>query len=320
MLLVGVTSRMSTPAMAVDKNGDPVVAAVGDMACDPSDPSFNGGAGTATNCAEARVSARMASVTAIDGVLGLGDYQYTCGDPNDFAVSYTPTWGVMNPWITPVAGNHEYRTGTDPFGAACPSTNNTAQQFFNYFLTSGSRWAGGGSHPATAGHFSFDIGSWHIIALNANCGNTGVGGCGASSPQTTWLANDLATTTQPCILAYWHQPRWTGTSSNNSSTAAWWSLLYQAHADLVLNGHIHNYQRFAQLNANGQTDRTGVREVIVGTGGESLGGFAANPTPRPPARIEQFGYLRLVLRPSSYAGFFIASDGTAKDNFSATCH
>ena len=135
-LLVGVTSRMSTPAMAVDKNGDPVVAAVGDMACDPSDPSFNGGAGTATNCAEARVSALMASKTDIDGVLGLGDYQYTCGDPNDFAVSYTPTWGVLNSWITPVAGNHEYRTGTDPFGSACPSTNNTAQQFFNYFSTS----------------------------------------------------------------------------------------------------------------------------------------------------------------------------------------
>ena len=171
------------------------------------------------------------------------------------------------------------RTGTDPFGAVCPSTNSTAQQFFNYFSTSGSRWAGGGSHPATAGHFSFDIGGWHIIALNANCANKGVGGCGASSPQTTWLANDLATTTQPCILAYWHQPRWTGTSSNNSSTAAWWNLLYQAHADLVLNGHIHNYQRFAQLNANGQADPNGIREVIVGTGGESVSGWASNPTP-----------------------------------------
>ena len=315
MLLVGLTNRMSTPAMAVDKNGDPVVAAVGDMACDPSDPNFNGGAGTATNCAEARVSARMASVTAIDGVLGLGDYQYTCDDPNDFAVSYTPTWGVMNPLITPVAGNHEYVTGS-----GCPSTNSTAQQFFNYFLTSGSGWAGGGSHPATAGHFSFDIRSWHIIALNANCAKTGVGGCGVSDPQTTWLANDLATTAQPCILAYWHQPRWTGTSSNSSATAAWWNLLYQAHADLVLNGHIHNYQRFAQLNANGQADPKGIREVIVGTGGESVSGWASNPTPKPSVRLRLFGYLRLVLRPSSYAGFFFASDGTLKDNFSATCH
>jgi len=319
MLLAGLTSRTS-PAIAVDQSGDPVVAAVGDMACDPSDPNFNDGAGTATNCAEARVSALMASKTTIDGVLGLGDYQYTCGDPNDFAVSYTPTWGVMNRWMTPVAGNHEYRTGTDPFGAVCPSTNSTAQQFFNYFSTSGSRWAGGGSHPGTAGHFSFNIGSWHIIALNANCVNKGVGGCGASSPQTTWLASDLASTAKPCILAYWHQPRWTGTSSNNSTTATWWNLLYQRHADLVLNGHIHNYQRFAQLNANGQTDPNGIREVIVGTGGESLGPYASNPTPKPSVRFRLFGYLRLVLHPGSYEASFIASDGTTKDNFSATCH
>src|SRR2546423_12790200 len=88
MLLAGLPSRTS-PAIAVDHSGDPVVAAVGDMACDPSDPNFNGGAGTATNCAEARVSALLASKTDIDGVLGLGDYQYTCGDPHDFAVSYT---------------------------------------------------------------------------------------------------------------------------------------------------------------------------------------------------------------------------------------
>jgi acid phosphatase type 7 len=320
VVLLVLASRPVAPAMAVDLSGDPVVGAVGDMACDPSDPNFNGGSGTATHCAEARVSALMASETDIDGVLGLGDYQYACNDPNDFAVSYTPTWGVMNPWMTPVAGNHEYQAGTDPFGTACPSTNKTAQQFFNYFATSGSLWAGGGSHSASAGHFSFDIGGWHIIALNANCTKTGVGGCGSTSPQTTWLANDLAATTQPCILAYWHQPRWTGISKNSSTTSAWWTLLYQAQADLVLNGHIHNYQRFAQLNPSGQADPNGVREVIVGTGGESVSSFPLNPSPKPTARFRLFGYLRLDLHPDSYDGSFIAADGTTKDSFSASCH
>jgi Calcineurin-like phosphoesterase len=308
-------------ARAIDaSSGDPVVTAVGDMACDPSDPSFKGGAGTSSRCAEARVSAAMAAETDVDGMLGLGDYQYSCDDPNDFAVSYTPTWGVMNPFITPAAGNHEYQTGTDAYGAACPSTNTTAQDYFSYFANSGSNWAGGGSHQATAGHFSYDIGSWHIIALNANCGKSGVGGCGASSSQTKWLASDLSSTAQPCILAYWHQPRWTGQSKNSSATSAWWSLLYQHHADLVLNGHLHNYQRFAQVNASGQPDANGVREVIVGTGGASLQGFSSTANPMATVRLKKFGYLRLVLHPSGYDGTFILPSGSIADSFSATCH
>jgi hypothetical protein len=301
-------------------SGDPVVTAVGDTSCDPTDPNFNGGAGTSSHCAEARVSARMAAESDIDGMLGLGDYQYACDDLSDFAVSYTPTWGVMNAFITPVAGNHEYITGTDPQGHACPSGNKTAQNFFTYFGNSGSKWIGGGSHPATSGHFSFDVGGWHIIGLNANCGKSGVGGCGSTSPQTTWLANDLASTAQACILAYWHQPRWTGASSNNSATSSWWTLLYQHHADLVLNGHIHNYQRFPQLNPSGQTAADGIREVIAGTGGESLGGFSSSASPAATVRLKSFGYLRLVLHPDSYDGTFVKADGSIGDTFSGTCH
>lgn len=309
------------PVLASDQvSGDPVVTAVGDMACDPTDPAFNGGAGTSTHCAEARVSARMAAEADIDGMLGLGDYQYACDDLNDFAVSYTPTWGVMNPFITPAAGNHEYSASTDPQGHPCPAGNKTAQNYFNYFAASGANWVGGGSHPATAGHFSFDIGGWHIIGLNANCGKSGVGGCGSTSPQTAWLANDLASTSQPCILAYWHQPRWTGGSSNNSATAAWWTVLYQYHADLVLNGHVHNYQRFAQLNPSGQADPNGIREVVAGTGGESLASFSSTASPSASARVKAFGYLRLVLHPGSYDGTFLKSDGATGDTFTGTCH
>ena len=301
-------------------SGDPVVTAVGDMSCDPTDPFFNGGEGTSSHCAEARVSARMAAESDIDGVLGLGDYQYACGDVNDFAVSYTPTWGVMNPFITPIAGNHEYMTGTDPQANACPSGNKTAQNFFSYFGNSGSNWVGGGSHPAAGGHFSFDIGGWHIIGLNSNCGKKSVGGCGSTSPQTAWLANDLASTSQGCILAYWHHARWTGTNSNNSATSSWWTLLYQHQADLVLSGHLHNYQRFAQLDPSGQTAADGIREVIVGTGGESLGGFSSSANPKATVRLKAFGYLRLVLHSDGYDGTFIKADGLVGDTFSGTCH
>jgi hypothetical protein len=321
VLALGVGIGHAAQAYAVDQfSGDPVVAAVGDMACDPSDPNFNGGLGTATNCAEARVSAQMAAEPDIDGLLGLGDYQYTCGDPNDYLLSYTPTWGVMNTFMTPVAGNHEYQTGKDPFGATCPSANSTAQTYYSYFANSGSAWAGGGAHAASAGHFSFDVGSWHIIALNANCSKRNVGGCTTGTAQTNWLASDLAATSQPCILAYWHQPRWTGTGTNSSATSAWWSLLYQAGADLVLNGHIHNYQRFPLVNANGQPDPSGMREVIVGTGGENLGSFSSKAKPLATVRLKTFGYLRLVLHPSSYDGTFLEANGTIGDTFSGQCH
>ncbi|HEY6473070.1 MAG TPA: metallophosphoesterase, partial [Acidimicrobiales bacterium] len=294
--------------------GDPVIAAVGDMACAPEDASFNGGAGEASNCGEIRDSAQMEKDPTIDMLLGLGDYQYGCGDPAEYALSYTPSWGFFNNIIDPAAGNHEYNTLTNSAtGAPCPDTNNAAQDYFSYF--------GAPSHPATAGHYSFNVGSWHLISLNGNCSNTGVGGCGASSPQTQWLSADLAANSQPCIMAYWHQPRWTATSSNNSTYAAWWNLLYASHADVVLNGHIHTYARFAQLNPSGAVDTAnGIREVIVGTGGESLQAANAGANPKPLANFRSFGFLRMVLHPTGYDAQFITSAGVVKDSFSGTCH
>jgi hypothetical protein len=245
---------------------------------------------------------QLAKDTTVDLLLGLGDYQ----------LSYTPTCGVFNALIYPVTGNHEYITGTNPEdGDTCPFTNQTAAGYFYYF--------GVNADPnSNGGYFSFDRGSWHIIGLNANCGS--IGGCGSSSPETEWLKNDLNTMTQPCILAYWHQPRWTGESSNDSRISAWWTLLYSKHADLVLNGHIHNYQRFPKLNPGGQPSSNGIREVIVGSGGESLQGFSSTASPQPEAKFKQFGYLRLVLHSSSYDASFIRYDGLVLDSFSATCN
>ncbi len=305
--------RVSTAHATDPGTGYPVIAAVGDMACAPEDADFNGGAGEASNCGELRDSAQMEKDPTIDMLLGLGDYQYGCGDPAEYALSYTPSWGFFNNIIDPAAGNHEYDTITNSAtGTPCPDTNDSAQDYFSYF--------GAPAHPATAGHYSFNVGAWHLIALNGNCNNTGVGGCGASSPQTAWLQADLAADTQPCTLAYWHQPRWTATSSNNSTYAAWWNLLYASHADLVLNGHIHTYARFGLLNPSGQPDPNGIREVIVGTGGESLQAASASANPAPLANFRTFGYLRMVLAPTSYNAQFINSSGAVKDTFSGTCH
>jgi hypothetical protein len=312
-----------SPAVA----GDPVIFAVGDMACDPLDTGFNGGAGTATNCAEQRVSTAMMSdplfsqVTPATPILGLGDYQYECGI--DYQDSYTPTWGRLNAEISPVAGNHEYQTGPDLWNQTCPATNSTAQTYFNYF-------APYNAHQSSGGHYFFDVGSWHIIALNAQCGHTGVGGCGATSPQTKWLKADLASAdaqAHPCILAYWHQPLFTGIGTGKQLTyQPWWNALYAAHADVVLNGHIHNYQRFAPMDPSGNSDpATGITEYIVGTGGEKQVSVKSGVVPKPAFNSKTFGYLRMTLGVDGWTSDFVSVDSsgisTPLDHYSSgTCH
>ena len=313
VLLVG----RGEAARGADPSGDPVIAAVGDMACSPDDASFNGGAGTATNCGEQRVTDGILADASVDQFFGLGDVQYGCGDPADYGASYTPTYGRLSAITDPALGNHEYNTVTNSAtGAACPEPNRGAEDYFSYF--------GVAAHPDSAGYYSFNLGSWHIIVLNANCKARGVGGCGINSPQSTWLAADLNADTQPCTLAYWHQPRWTGTASNDGSSRAWWHLLYTHHADLVLNGHVHAYERFDQLTPKGQSSPKGIRELIVGTGGDSLQATSQSPVPQPQITLSSFGFLRLVLQPTGYTGTFqeVASSGAVSvgDSFSGSCH
>jgi len=306
--------RAGTAHATDPSTGDPVIAAVGDMACAPADPNFNGGAGTASSCGEAANSAQMQTDPTIDMLLGLGDYQYGCGTAAEYAQSYGPTWGFFNNIIDPTAGNHEYSTTTNSAdGSPCPDPNDAGQDYFAYF--------GAPARPATAGEYSFNVGQWHLISLNANCSKTNVGGCAATSPQTKWLQSDLAANTQPCTLAYWHQPRWTANSTNASTYAPWWSVLYSAHVDVVLNGHVHTYARFAPLDPSGTNDpANGIREVIVGTGGESLVSASPSASPAPLVNYRGFGYLRMVLHPTGYDAQFIAATGAVKDTFSGTCH
>ena len=304
-----------TPAStATTSSGDPVVGAVGDMACDTSDRSYNGGSGTRRACGEQRASDRMLSDTSLDAVLGLGDYQYDCGQASDYAVSYTPTWGRLNDLMEPVAGNHEYVTGNDSGGNPCPADNSTAAGYFAYF--------GEASHPDTVGHFSFDIGSWHLVALNAECGKYHVGGCAATSAQTKWLQADLASSTKRCVLAYWHQPLWKGTGTGVAAAyRAWWKVLYRAHADVVLNGHVHNYQRFGPLDPSGAADAVnGITEYIAGTGGERQEKVSAGAVPQPVAWKQAFGYLRLTLQPRGWRAEFIDHTGSVLDASSGVCH
>jgi hypothetical protein len=312
---VGVPGGTSTVARGAV--GDIVIAAVGDMACDTSNPGYNNGAGTSTTCGEQRTSDAVLADGSVDAVLGLGDFQYDCGDPADYTASYDPTWGRLDSIMDPVAGNHEYLSGKDVYGASCPSGNTTANGYFTHF--------GGAAAPAANGHYSFNEGSWHFIALNGNCTKSGVGGCTATSPQTAWLKSDLAgvdEASQPCIAAFWHQPLFTDTGTGKSlAYQPWWNALYAAGADVVLNGHIHDYQRFSPRDPTGVGDAAqGITEYVAGTGGEDLVGHGASATPSPDAFLETFGYLRMTLHPAGWSTEFVDSSGATHDPSSGSCH
>jgi hypothetical protein len=288
-------------------SGDPVIVAAGDIACDPADPSFAGGQGTSDACQQAATADVATSVNPA-AVLALGDLQYDCGGAGAFAASYDPTWGRLKSITHPVPGNQEYNTsGTD-----CPA-NGTAYGYFQYF--------GNAAGPLLKGWYSFDLGAWHVIALNANCDF--VEGCDKGSAQYDWLQNDLASSTAACTLAFWHEPRFSSGSHNNDGQMDdVWKALYAAGVDVVLNGHDHLYERFAPQDPNQRADPNGITEFIVGTGGEDHGPFDNSIEPNSQVRnASSFGVLEMTLHPSGYDWRFLPAAGsTFTDQGSANCH
>jgi Fibronectin type III domain/Calcineurin-like phosphoesterase len=279
-------------------SGDPVIAAAGDIACGPGDSRWNGGAGTPGACQELATS-NILFGSDLAAVLPLGDEQYEDGTLPAFMQSYDPSWGRVNGLSHPVPGNHEYQSQ----GAA---------GYYSYF--------GSLAGDPTKGYYSFDIGAWHLIALNSECAN--IGGCGTGSPEEVWLRNDLAAHSNTCTLAYWHRPRFSsGFNGGNSAFAAWWSDLYNANADIVLNGHDHDYERFAPQDPSQNPDPNGIREFVAGTGGQEHMAFVN------PSRNSQifnnntFGVLKLTLHPTSYDWQFVPqAGGTFTDSGTGSCH
>jgi hypothetical protein len=199
----------------------------------------------------------------------------------------------------PAVGNHEYKT-------------RNAGGYFSYF----GAVAGG---PSGKGYYAYDLGAWHLITLNSNC--KPAGGCGTDSPQGRWLQADLQAHQNKCVLAYWHHPLFSSGSNHTSSVKPFWDLLYAYHADVVLNGHEHFYERMALQDPSGNFDRYhGMREFIAGTGGYS---HHATSTPWYNSKVlnnTTFGVLELTLHPTSYDYQFVPEAGQAfSDAGAAIC-
>jgi hypothetical protein len=245
------------------------------------------GAGDISDCGSAKDEE---TATLLDGIPGtvatFGDNAYVDGTAAQFHDCYHPTWGRHKGRTKPSAGNHEYHTSG-------------ATGYYGYF--------GAAAGPAGQGWYSYDLGRWHMIVLNSNCGDVG---CGTTSTQVKWLRADLAAHAGDHVIAYWHHPRFSsGEHGNDGSVQPFWDALYAAGADIVLNGHDHDYERFAPQSPSGQADSAhGIREFVVGTGGRGLRprhSTAKNSQ----VFAEAFGVLKLTLHANSYDWRFVPIAG-----------
>jgi acid phosphatase type 7 len=277
-----------TPPAATTFGGVVVVAA-GDIACRPGSPP------TPAGCQQ-RATARAVGAQHPPAVLLLGDNQYPDGALWKYRASYDPTWGRFIRRTYPTPGNHEYKTPR-------------AAGYYRYF---GSRAAA----PVRT-WYSFRLGSWHLFARKGNCAAV------ACPAEAAWLRADLAAHPAPCTLAFWHQPRFTsGHEGPTRAVSPLWDALYTAGADLVLNGHDHDYERFAPQDPLGQPDPAdGIREFVVGTGGAPWLPFRAVAANSQVRKTGTFGVLRLTLEPDGYRWRFVHAAGAPfGDSGSGRCH
>ncbi|MGE0878098.1 MAG: metallophosphoesterase [Acidimicrobiia bacterium] len=235
-------------------------------------------------------AALVAAKNSLSAIAILGDIAYVNGSDDDFAKCFAPAWNPLKPLLRPAPGNHEYNT---------PG----ATGYYKYF--------GAAAADPTKGYYSYDIGTWHLIALNSNC--TEIGGCEAGSEQEQWLRADLAASTAKCTIAYWHHPRYSsGLHGSSTSAEALWNALAAFKADIVLSGHDHHYERFAPID--------GIRSFVVGTGGAESYGVLGSISRSDVVRIFTTGYLKLTLGNGAYSWQYVPTGGfTYGDSGSAAC-
>jgi acid phosphatase type 7 len=288
----------SPARVSENAGGEPVGPVGGNPVPPPPGTAVLLAAGDIASCSS---SGDEATATLLDGLAGtvvtLGDNAYPDGRFSRFTDCYDPTWGRHRARTRPAPGNHDYHTA----GAA---------DYFAYF--------GASAGPVGRGYYSYDLSDWHIVSLNSSVSMSD------SSAQARWLRADLAASTKRCTLAYWHQPRFSSGTRHGNFNAAQpiWQVLYDFDVDVVLGGHEHNYERFAPQTPAGAADPArGIREFVVGTGGEShYRGHRAIPN----SQIfdgTTFGVLKLTLGASRYSWQFVPVAGQDfVDRGTGNCH
>ncbi len=289
-----VTAPSSEPAVTPPPDRPLILAAAGDIACGTGTPGVD-------TCRQMATSDLLLTLQA-DQVLTLGDNQYGGATLSQFRSFFHPSWGRLKGVIHGVPGNHEYES---------PG----ASGYFDYF--NGEGVARGPAGPRGLGYGSFEVGAWHLIGLNSNCGQVDC------AEELRWLRTDLAINARLCTLAFWHHPLFTAAPMTGTpAVKPFWTELHTARAELVLNGHSHNYQRFAPQTPEGVLDESqGLRQFVVGTGGRSLYPFQGTAANTQARSDTAFGVLKLALYTNRYEWAFLPIAGqTFGDSGSGLCH
>lgn len=260
-------------------------------------PAVFVGAGDIGECGSAGPEETARLLDGIPGtVFTAGDNAYRAGTAEQFANCYDPSWGRHKSRTRPAPGNHDYATGS-------------ADPYYGYF--------GAVAGPAGQGYYSYNLGTWHVVSLNSNVP------ADDGSAQVAWLRNDLAAHPATCTLAYWHHPMFsTGAHGNDARMLTVWRVLYAAGADVIVNGHDHDYERFTPQTPDGLADQArGIREFVVGTGGHSSRPSFASVNLNSEARAQTlWGVLKLTLRGGSYDWEFIpAPEYSFHDSGTGVC-
>ena len=281
----GTASPAPTASSSASTAADPVMVGAGDIAdCDADDDE--------------------ATAKLLDEIPGTiftaGDNVYPSGTTVSFGDCFDPSWGRHKDRIRPAPGNHDWETGgltayLDYFGAAAQGED-------------GDPW------------YAYDLGSWQIVVLVSDCDR--VVGCGPDSSQGRWLTETLVASDARCTLAIWHHPRFSsGMHGDDASVDPFWRALYAAGADVVINGHDHDYERFAPQDPDGREDRArGLREFVVGTGGAQLRTFERVARNSELRAAVAHGLLALTLRDGTYDWQFHPTAGDFSDRGTARCH
>ncbi len=264
----------------------------------PVDAAVLVGAGDIANCE--MIGGARATAALLDGIQGTvfttGDHAYQNGSSKEFEKCYEPTWGRHKARTRPSIGNHDM------------VADKSGKPYFEYF--------GENAGPPGLGYYSYDLGAWHIIALNSAAPARN------NSPQMKWLQQDLAAHPVDCTLAYWHIARFSsGAHGSDPIMADVWKTLYEAGADVVISSHDHDYERFAPQTDKGKPDpERGIRQFVVGTGGGGVYEFKIKASNSEVRDNSTYGVLKLTLKPGSYDWQFIPMAGkTFTDAGSGTC-
>jgi hypothetical protein len=253
------------------------------------------GAGDIARCPPTGAAITAGLLDQIPGtVITVGDNAYEDGTAAQYAQCYGPTWGRHKARTRPAPGNHEYHSA----GAA---------PYYAYF--------GGAAGPAGRGYYSYRVGAWHVLSLNSNVA------ADAGSAQVAWLRADLAANPTRCAVAYWHHAVFSsGQHGNDRRMAEIWRILDSAGVDLVIVGHDHNYERFAPQDYQGRADPNGIRQIVVGTGGDALRAFSTIRANSEVRNSSTLGVIKVTLHADSYEWQFVARPGAAfSDGGTASC-